>query len=630
MKKIYLWLIIIVVLAGCTANPDPEPVKTQKKLNHTSLYYYSMAETAVQNGNITSAVSLFNKADSYERDNIYIKSRLINVLSQQALATPDIYEEIITLGEEYVSRDLYDNDILLNLAEAYNRTGDYLAAEKYIKMAIEKKATMRLYTSYFIFQLTHASSPDISLLEKALEQPWTEKENVILVADLYRNIDVLKCIAILDSALTIWEDEELFGLELSLLETLKKDDESIERLEKRIAKDPSTSDDLKLYLLGLYFKNHHFDKIYEQRKLCEDIGSDQSLRYLFLAALTLNDLDTSLSVARKLEEMGDSPENLKSTFYAYFSYLLFRKNLWEESAEKLNFSNDINLILDLIAENGLIIDTERANVDTLMNFINEKQINPDFNNFLSGYVYSILEDQESSNSYLEKVSLEYLKANDLLLTIAITYLNNSGNELKAKEFLDQREIQEPSFKQILAQYYYTNKQDSLAYIKFMEILNEDAEPEVGVFMLASILGEKNGDFENLLIVLEKGITLYPENSELMNAMGYLIADNSIEDKYIRAEELLDMALSLDPENAMFWDSMAWIQFKMEKYKKALDAMKLPLDLGIENSEIAYHLGEIYLGLDKEKKAEKYYELAVELNNEEDSVNLSQQRLLELQ
>ena len=80
---------------------------------------------------------------------------------------------------------------------------------------------------------------------------------------------------------------------------------------------------------------------------------------------------------------------------------------------------------------------------------------------------------------------------------------------------------------------------------------------------------------------------------------------------------------------MIWDSLAWLYFRMGKYEEALSAMEKPLLEKIENSEIAYHLGEIYLKINQTDIAIKYLKLAVELDNDSDSVKLSQKILLTL-
>ena len=168
--------------------------------------------------------------------------------------------------------------------------------------------------------------------------------------------------------------------------------------------------------------------------------------------------------------------------------------------------------------------------------------------------------------------------------------------------------------------------DSIAYSILKEEIKTNPKPDASTFTNCSFLGEKYDTQDSLLGILEKGVVLYPENPDLLNAAGYFIAKYEFKEKYNEAEVYLEKAVSLMPESEMIWDSLAWLYFKQKKYDKALEAMEVPFSKEINNSEIAYHIGEIYLGLNKQKKARYYFKLSVELDNEKQSVQLSKEIL----
>ena len=133
----------------------------------------------------------------------------------------------------------------------------------------------------------------------------------------------------------------------------------------------------------------------------------------------------------------------------------------------------------------------------------------------------------------------------------------------------------------------------------------------------------------MIRILKKGIAEFPENADLMNALGYMIAKYELSDNYELAYDLLKKAVTIAPESEMIWDSLAWLYFKDGKLEDALNAMNVPLSKEIKNSEIAYHLGAIYLELGNKKNATKYLELAVQINDDEDSVDRSKLLLADM-
>jgi len=278
----------------------------------------------------------------------------------------------------------------------------------------------------------------------------------------------------------------------------------------------------------------------------------------------------------------------------------------------------------------MINNVENDYIDNFAQALSESTINMDMADFLAGYLYALLENNTRSEEYIEKVSKDFLKENNLLETTSIILLsfNNSNLDL-IKELLLYRDVQEPSFQEIAGLFYYNTQKDSLAYIYLKEEIEQNSEPTEGTIIIVSILAEKFSDINYLFEIMDIALLLYPENPEILNFFGYSITDLSIEEKYPIALELLSKALHLDPENSMIWDSLAWLHFKMGKYNEALIAMEKPLLEKIENSEIAYHLGEIYLKMNNRDLALKYLKLAIELDNDPDSVKLSQEILLSI-
>ena len=373
-----------------------------------------------------------------------------------------------------------------------------------------------------------------------------------------------------------------------------------------------------------------YDKVLENQELCFKVGKSQILKFLFFAAIQLEKFETGIKTGHAIEKAEDLTDEFKPSFYAYFAKLFFSTGENEKAVDYLTKANDVHIIRNLIYEYDFDKDEDiRKRILNLLSSLLEKTENKDLANFLLGIVHTRLEDNDIATEYMNEISDDFLEENDLLFIAASIYLQNSLDIKKAQSLLEKLEQEELTPNEIIAGLLFSTENDSISYFMLKTEIIENPEPHISTFIRYSILAERFNTIDSLIILLEKGVKLYPENADLLNGLGYLIAKHGVEEKYDHAETLLEKALILEPESIMIWDSMAWLYFMKGETKKAFKAMKLPLESEIEHSEIAYHLGEIFLKLNKEKKAKKYFKLAIELNNEDEAVELSRHILKEI-
>ena len=176
MNRITYLLTAIILVAGCGSNSRNTSTEITR-YDPNSLYYYSMAETALQLKDINSAAQLLRKSASYSPEDLFIKERLLEVLSRQAKFDPDLHQEIITIGEECAVRKNCPTKILIILAESYSYSGNIEKGDEYLKKALKKEPSMQLYLSYYLFRKSQLEDDDHTLLEKALEQDWKDQNN---------------------------------------------------------------------------------------------------------------------------------------------------------------------------------------------------------------------------------------------------------------------------------------------------------------------------------------------------------------------------------------------------------------------------------------------------------------------
>jgi len=627
MKYIFLIIIVILAITGCSTATTKSTLPEKQEINYSALYYYSMAETAIRLSDIRAAVSLLRKAEDLAPESIEIKERLMESLSRLAYQQPDLNQEIIDLGEESINSKMINTKILILLAESYSSTGDLDNGDKYLLQALEREPSMNLYLSYYLFRKNQFSSDEPQLLDKALEMEWTDIQTTLMTIDLIRQKDPDTALEHLNIAYGIWPEETVLRPLLAIYEQRGDELNIMQRIQSHLDAKYPASEFLKSHLISLYFRNRNFQAIVDNQDICLELDKDPLLRYLFFSALTLEYDTLALSTASLMEVKDDLPIEVKPLFYTYYGYLLFVTGNLEKSADAFLTSSNIQLILDVISDYGMVQQITLEKMDTFSSVLLNSEDQKELGYFLSAYLYTLLEEPDSSIKLLEEVSWEYLKQNDLLETTAFMYLSMNEYDLEyIKGLLSQRDTEIPTFNELVGFYYYNTQQDSQAYVLFQEEIEQNPQPSPGLITVTTILAEKYHDLSYLLFVMNTAVDLYPEDPDILNLFGYSIADLQLEEHYAYAYELLTTALQIDPENRMIWDSLSWLYFRMGRFEDALKAMDKLLDQEIDNSEIAYHLGEIYLAKKDRDKGINYLKLAVELDNEPDSVNLAQEIL----
>ena len=69
-----------------------------------------------------------------------------------------------------------------------------------------------------------------------------------------------------------------------------------------------------------------------------------------------------------------------------------------------------------------------------------------------------------------------------------------------------------------------------------------------------------------------------------------------------ALSLIKQALTIDPENGFFLDTLGWVEFKRKNYNKAVFFLEKSISILPRSSEILDHLGDCYLMLNRKREA----------------------------
>jgi predicted Zn-dependent protease len=143
-----------------------------------------------------------------------------------------------------------------------------------------------------------------------------------------------------------------------------------------------------------------------------------------------------------------------------------------------------------------------------------------------------------------------------------------------------------------------------------EGLRQYPEDEDLLLALGQIQDE-GGDKEEALRTMERIIRHHPDNAQALNYVGYTLAVQNTD--LPRALRLITAALENAPETDYIVDSLAWVQYRLGRYQEAWATIRRCLSLGASDPTIWEHYAEIALALGKRKEAIKGYEEAVSRN-----------------
>ncbi len=108
---------------------------------------------------------------------------------------------------------------------------------------------------------------------------------------------------------------------------------------------------------------------------------------------------------------------------------------------------------------------------------------------------------------------------------------------------------------------------------------------------------------------EQALRLDPNNHNAMNNYAYFMSVR--EEQLDYAKELAEKAISFEPENAAYLDTVGWIYYKTGDYEQARAYIQRSVDTGEASAEVYEHLGDVYKALDEIENAIKFWNKALE-------------------
>ncbi|MDD3806780.1 MAG: tetratricopeptide repeat protein, partial [Candidatus Marinimicrobia bacterium] len=151
--------------------------------------------------------------------------------------------------------------------------------------------------------------------------------------------------------------------------------------------------------------------------------------------------------------------------------------------------------------------------------------------------------------------------------------------------------------------------ESLKAITLLENLRTLQPENEEVLKMLAALYDKTGQPARAEALYQQLLDKNEEDPLVLNNYSYLLA---VQNKEIyRAWMMIQKALSMEPNNAAYLDTAAWVLYCLGRYSEALDYINRALLILPYDHEILYHKAMILLSMDQKDSAIEYLQKSLE-------------------
>ncbi len=482
---------------------------------------------------------------------------------------------------------------LANLEIAKN---NYKSAQQLLENAVELSPDNKWYYMLLgdLYQQNKNIPKSIEIYESLVLKYPDNEEYIYVLAQLYSNNQQLE-----EAINTYNKLEKNIGInEMVSLEKQKlylnlgKKSQAYKEIENLVKENPY---DPKYYgyLGDVYMYTNNLDKAEESYKKVFDLDPDNGLGYFSLANVSLQRKDTTRFFEYYIKGVADSNLDIKIKVQRILPILM--DNSFKSSHK---YVNDIEAIFNQL------INTHADDHRSYIYYANYLQTNNKKQLALTYYQKSLEIDKSDPSVWQEMLLLE---------------LNNQDFHLILKDSNEAVLLfpEVPLFSFINGMAYMQLKDNTNALTSFLHGLNNVGDN-------VSLKGQfyaYMGDVYYSLDSVDKAFDCYEsalkvdENNivVLNNYSYYLSLENS---NLSKAEKMITKCVELEPGNATYLDTYAWVLFKRGRYFEAKYIIERAIDNGgTESQEIIEHYGDILFKNGDIVKALEQWKLSKELGND---------------
>jgi tetratricopeptide (TPR) repeat protein len=151
-----------------------------------------------------------------------------------------------------------------------------------------------------------------------------------------------------------------------------------------------------------------------------------------------------------------------------------------------------------------------------------------------------------------------------------------------------------------------------------ELAAENPDLRLTALIQKSISHDENGEFAKARSALELLRQEYPKDPEVANSFGYFLAEKG-QDLDL-AEDLIREALSSDPGNGAYLDSLGWVMYRNGRFEESFDYLIQAVNVLPDDPVILEHLGIVLMNLEQNAEALDVLERALNLGGDSERIS----------
>ena len=560
MKQLALGLILLtLLLTACSSNqrlnPQSQPLS---KPNHSSMYFYMAGNLQFLDGYYDNAWALYQRALNHDKSSAQIKKEMLMSAMyhhlQQPTADVDKIKGLVEANKSFIRSD----EELLDAAYSfYSTLKDTLSQRQILEEMLKLHPSARAHVLSFIFNYSTRGKPDSSLLRPALDYIQNDAKQLQYLGSMFEAVDPIFSLKAAQRLYEIEPNEANVTNFARLYLTTRSTETDYDFFDRL-----SYPDDKQLmhYILDASLAFESWDFLNRAALKVLDTDDNQLIYCATAGALVARNTDFFTKL-----EASFTPDASRES--GYISSLIIANSFLSKSAK------DLSPLLDSISNSTDMENIIRFYTLAYASDLPEELVPWDS---VCSELINLLTQSLPQSPKREYLIAAAAAITDLSAEAETRY--NQAKEQLIKRFMQQELYDKDDLAWLLQQYYYSDRK------------------------------------EERIPILRTAIREFPDSAVWYNDLGYtlLITDGDLDE----AGELIFKALSMEPQNNFYLDSIAWYFYLKKDYQQALSYIEPVMEMEDMPAEIAYHIGLIHMRLGDFDTATHYMKYASERSDED--------------
>jgi tetratricopeptide (TPR) repeat protein len=163
-----------------------------------------------------------------------------------------------------------------------------------------------------------------------------------------------------------------------------------------------------------------------------------------------------------------------------------------------------------------------------------------------------------------------------------------------------------------------------AYARAIALLDKPTKQNWTLFYARGVCNERLKEWPAAEADLKRALELSPEESPVLNYLGYTWIDQSQNLK--TAMDYIRKAVKLKPDDGYYIDSLGWAYYRMGNIQSAVENLERAVELRPDDPVINDHLGDAYWRIGRKLEAKYQWQQSLTLKPDKDLISTLEKKL----